>query len=296
MCDRFLKLSLCFSLSLGLWGCESLPKSPLSFKSEPAPSPFLSPSFLDSLTLSSPLVSPTPSPIADFVITLTLTSPQDLQVQTGDLITKGQVLSRNNLKYQELLQKQQQLDSQLRQKVIPLTPPQMKIDIRKQEAALKQAQLIVAQSQQKHQQIKESLRFKTMALAEALDAEKVQQMNLLEQQKREAEQKIATLTNEIQTAQEQYISATASHQQAEQIRQQEIKQLLSQIQEVKQQLKRLPIVAPISGNITKIEYKDQTNQTLTAKVVVKPTLESTTSLPIVPLPSLSPVPTLNNLP
>jgi DNA repair exonuclease SbcCD ATPase subunit len=223
---------------------------------------------------------------------LTLNSPQDLQVQTGDLITKGQIVSRNTLKYQELLQKEKQLESQLKEKAVPLTPPQIKIDIRKQEAALNQAKLTVAQSQQQYQQLNESLRFKTMALAEALDREKVEQMKVLEQQKREAEQKIATLTNEIKTAQEQYASQVKNYRQAEQTRQQEIKGLMAQIQGIKQQLKRLPIVAPVSGIVTKIEYTDQTNQALTAKIVVKPSMESETSLPIIPLPNVSPVPNL----
>ncbi|MGK7944137.1 MAG: hypothetical protein AB4058_06695 [Microcystaceae cyanobacterium] len=50
------------------------------------------------------------------------------------------------------------------------------------------------------------------------------------------------------------------------------------------------ILSPISGTISRIEYKGQSNQALTAKVIIKPDLKSVTSPLTVPLPNVSPVP------
>lgn len=283
MNNKLIKLPLLLTLFFPLWGCESSSKPPIAVNSPLDPLLLTSP-------LPSPISSPTPPRVVDFVITTSLTSPQDLKVKNGEFINKGQIVSQNSLKYQALAQKYQEIEAKLQQKMLPIPLPTL--DIKRQEAELAKAKIFVAQAKQNSQQIQATLRFKDPALSEALDRDKVQQMRALETQQKFAEQKIVELTKDIKTAQENYLSAISNQKKAEQKRQEDVKLLLTEMQQIKQQVKTLFTVSPVSGQISQIQVKKDKNKALTAKISIKPA----ESLNTVTLPPPPPVPNVNPLP
>ncbi len=245
-------------LTLGLMGCGRLPASV-----SPPPSP--------NLDLQPPNLEAFETTKTE-QISLQVQDPADLQVQVGDFVIKGQVLSDRQALRQDLERRRQELQIQLRTLTASAQPPRMsrtsqillEEERERAEAQVQQATQALKQAEAALADFLDQLPWTDYALenlplpAEQLQLEALQanlstaQANL--QRAKEQQQQIATAVNTPPSGE------PPTHAGAE---------LEKQLAEIASQLEQLqPVVSPHAGTITDVQIAGQP-----PKVQVKLTLE-----------------------
>jgi hypothetical protein len=258
------KIIISWLFAIILTGCQN--NSP----SEPPAAIVVPTEPVEPVETQQPIKKPPSSVPRQLKISVDISAPEDLKVKVGDRLVKGQILSDRPSERQSLEAKKKQLvlaiaQARLLLQISPLSQPNFEIE-----------EIGLAEAKAKLENLDNpdpGFQFKQQWLREVFEAEKIAEMRKLSEQRLSDMMSLEVAIARLNEAKLKYQQQVLDYQTLMTQKKYELTSLQTQLDEVERQLQTISqIKSPYSGEVKKIKFASQSNNTLTAQITIAPVL------------------------